>query len=481
MIAEGYGLSATHSLNLLIIRGAAMPLSRSQSEEKASELFELRQSERKELDRKRAYLRGEPELTWLPAGTPRELQALARMSRVNLCELAVKATSQQMFVDGYSSDNEAGAAQVWRQWQSNRWDRKQIGINRAVGGYGVAYGTTLPSETEDTAVMRPLSPRQITVAYGDDDDWPDYALEMRPDKTWRLYDEENVYKLRRTTRGRQSSDGKRTITFEYVEQAPHEQDVCPVVRYLADEDLDDPVRGDVETIMPLQDQVNLITFHLLVAEHYGAHGRKIFIGQMVEQLEEQLRASASSSLTVRAKPQDFDVKEVSQTQLDGFIDSRESAVRYMSAISQTPTHELLGNLANIAAEALVESKESNARKVAERKTIMGEGHEQLLGQAGRLVGVELDPGARVRWKPTMDQRAMRFVELLGTISNTLGVPNQALWDELPFSDDTIKEWKEMAEQQAAEAPQTPTQDQQQEEQEEQEGPASQGRQNLSAA
>ncbi|WP_165498695.1 phage portal protein [Streptomonospora litoralis] len=435
-------------------------MSPSETEEKASELFELRQSERRDLDRKRAYLRGDPELTWLPANTPRELQALARMSRVNLCELAVKATSQQMFVDGYTSENKAGASQVWRQWQSNRWDRKQIGVNRAIGGYGVAYGIALPSDSSDTAVMRALSPRQITVAYGDDDDWPDYGLEMRPDKTWRLVDEENVYKMRRTTRGRRSSDGKRSITFEYVEETPHEQDVCPVVRYLAEEDLDDPVRGDVEAVMPLQDQINLITFHLLVAEHYGAHGRKIFIGQMVEQLEEQLRASASSSLTVRAKPSDFDVKEVSQVQLDGFIDSRESAVRYMSALSQTPTHELLGNLANISAEALVESKESNARKVRERQIIVGEGHEQLLGQAGRLVGVEVDPGARVRWKPTLDQRAMRFVELLGTIAGKLGVPKKALWHELPFSDDTIKEWEEMAEEQAAAAPPPPQREQQ---------------------
>lgn len=50
---------------------------------------------------------------------------------------------------------------------------------------------------------------------------------------------------------------------------------------------------------------------------------------------------------------------------------------------------------------------------------------------------------------------IQFVGLLGTMAAKLGVPKRALWKELPFSDDTIKEWEEMAEEQAATAPPIP--------------------------
>ncbi|WP_017602201.1 phage portal protein [Nocardiopsis lucentensis] len=421
-----------------------MALNPAEAAEKASELFELRNQERKRLDRIRLYLRGKPELTYLPTSAPRELQALAIMSRINLMGLIVKATTQQMFVDGYTATDQDAADTIWTQvWQSNRWDRRQIALHKSAAAYGVSYGTILPADGDGAPpVIRAHSPRQMTAAYTSDDDWPDYALEQRQDGTWRLYDSEEFYDLRRIKARRGRGDGP-TVVFEQTASAPHEQNVTPVVRYLADEDLDDPVQGDIEPNMTLQDQINLCTLHLLVAQHYGAHGRKVLIGLMMDEIQQQLQSSASTTLVIKAKPDEFKVEELSQTQLDGFLASRESAARFVAAISQTPTHELLGTLSNLAATALLESRESTARKVAERKIIVGESHEQLLGQAGTLLSpaVEVDPAARVRWKPVVDTRTMQFVETLALLADKLGVPEEELWRETPFSDATINSWK----------------------------------------
>lgn len=420
-------------------------LNPTEAAEKASELYEIRNRERKRLDTIRLYLQGRPELTYLPPDTPRELQALAKMARVPLMKLIVNATTQQMFVDGYQSADTEAADTIWREiWQSNRWDKKQIPLHKSTAAYGVAYGAILPAADDDAPpVIRPLSARKMTAAYGDDDEWPEYALEQRKDGTWWLYDDTGVYELRRLDKPVRRP-GKTTIVFEQVGFTEHEQDVCPVVRYLADEDLDDPVQGDIEPNMTLQDQINLCTLHLLVAQHYGAHGRKILIGKMMESVEKQLKSSASTLLAINAHPSDFAVEELSQTQLDGFIAARESAARFAAAISQTPTHELLGTLSNLAAASLVEVRESTARKVAERKVMIGESHEQLLGQAGTLLGIPVDPAARVRWKRLIDARAVQFVELLGLLAEKLGVPEEALWQETPFSDATVAEWRAMA-------------------------------------
>ena len=418
-------------------------LNPTEAAEKASELYEIRNRERKRLDTIRLYLQGRPELTYLPPDTPRELQALAKW-RVSPHE-----TDRQR----HHPANVRGRLPIRRHRSRryhlaksavNRWDKKQIPLHKSTAAYGVAYGVILPAADDDAPpVIRPLSARKMTAAYGDDDEWPEYALEQRKDGTWWLYDDTGVYELRRIDKPVRRP-GKTTIVFEQVGFTEHEQDVCPVVRYLADEDLDDPVQGDIEPNMTLQDQINLCTLHLLVAQHYGAHGRKILIGKMMESVEKQLKSSASTLLAINAHPSDFAVEELSQTQLDGFIAARESAARFAAAISQTPTHELLGTLSNLAAASLVEVRESTARKVAERKVMIGESHEQLLGQAGTLLGIPVDPAARVRWKRLIDARAVQFVELLGLLAEKLGVPEEALWQETPFSDATVAEWRAMA-------------------------------------
>src|SRR5690606_16330170 len=197
----------------------------------------------------------------------------AKMARVPLMKLIVNATTQQMFVAGYhSGDNEAADTIAREIWQSNRWAKRQIPPHNSTAVCGTSSGAILAAGDEDAPpVHRPPPPRKMTAAYGDDDEWPEYALEQPKDGTWWLYDDTGVYELRRLDKPVRRP-GKTTIVFEQVGFTEHEQDVCPVVRYLADEDLDDPVQGDIEPNMTLQDQINLCTLHLLVAQHYGAHG-----------------------------------------------------------------------------------------------------------------------------------------------------------------------------------------------------------------
>src|SRR5512145_3284554 len=123
-----------------------MPLTPGQAQEIVTELFELRSKDRRRIEKIRDYMTNEARLTWLPLGTPRELQAMAQMSRVNMMPLAVKATTQQMFVDGYASDDDEAAQIIWGVWQRNRWDRKQIGVHKSAATYGVGYGVVMPSD-----------------------------------------------------------------------------------------------------------------------------------------------------------------------------------------------------------------------------------------------------------------------------------------------------------------------------------------------
>jgi hypothetical protein len=416
-----------------------MVMTKAEVEMIASELWEIRCKERKRLETLRAYLLGKPSLTWLPTGQPREVQALARTSRVNLMPLVVKGTTQQLFLGGYVSSDTDAATDIWGAWRLNQMPRKEIGLHKAASGYGVAYAVSVSGDP--VPVMKPVSPLKMTTAYGDSDDWPLYALEELSGGRWRLLDGEAVYPLARVDTKR--SRGSVSLVFELAgEPKLHGAAVCPVVRYLADEDLDDPVTGDVEPLIPIQDQMNITTFHLLLAQHYGAAGRKVIIGKMVRDLERQFQQSgANTTMTISANPEDVRVEEISQTDLTGFIDSRKAQIELVAAIGQTPVWELMGNLANLAAAALEEARESNDRKVEERKTTFGASHTQLLGLAGQHMGFAVDPFAEVRWRNARPTRARALVDLLVTVSEKLGVPSEALLDKLPFSEEEIARYR----------------------------------------
>src|SRR5690606_41892260 len=68
----------------------------------------------------------------------------------------------------------------------------------------------------------------------------------------------------------------------------------------------------------------------------------------------------------------------------------------------------------------------------------------LVGQDCNLLGIPVDLYARVSCESLIDARAVQYVELLGLLAENLGVPEEALWQETPFSDATVAEWRAMA-------------------------------------
>ena len=62
----------------------------------------------------------------------------------------------------------------------------------------------------------------------------------------------------------------------------HGLGVCPVVRFLHDLDLDGEmdVSGEVEPLIPLQDQINTTTFNTLMAQQYAAFRQRWVTGMV---------------------------------------------------------------------------------------------------------------------------------------------------------------------------------------------------------
>jgi hypothetical protein len=429
-----------------------MPLKDNQVFEAVKELKTQRSTDMTRLEKIRRYLRDDPQrqgLEGLPTGTPAEMQRLARLSRVNMLKFVVNTRVQSMYVDGYRATGADKDAAAWDVWQQNGMDARQIGVHRAALAYGISYVTVLPGEP--VPVLRGASPRQLTTVYGEDDEWPELALEKRRARSgelWRLFDTEAVYWVRIP----KDSDSPQMVTGDdgnpLVQM--HDAGVVPVVRFSDTNDLDDPVTGIVEPLIPLQDQINMTTFGLLVAQHFGAFKQRWIIGWLAESEEQRLKASASTLFTVDDSPADVKIGEWSETELDGYIKSREATLKHLATISQTPAHELIGELVNLSAEALRAAEASKRQAITENQTVMGESHEQELGLASRYMKTEPDPSAEVRWRDTEARALGQLVDALGKAVNLLGIPPQALWDRVAdamgVSNQEVENWKALASQ-----------------------------------
>lgn len=412
-----------------------MPLSPEAAVEQARVLIAFRDAEREGLNLIHDYVRGKQPIVVVPTGSPREVTRLAKMSRVNILQIVISALTQALYVDGYRQPLQDADAPAWKCWQSNALDSGQIAVHRASLTYGTSYVTVLPGDP--MPVIRGFSPRFMTAAYSEDDSyWPALALQTNRDKTLRMYDDTSIYFFR----GEDAS-----LELESIQD--HNIGHVPVVRFLNQQDLDEDNAGEVEPLIELQDQIDLTTFSLLVAQHYAAFKQRYIIGWTADSEDEMFKVAASRILTFSDSPEDIKVGEFEQTQLEGYLESREASLRHAASLSQTPAHELIGSLVNLSAEALVAAEAGQQRKVAERKQTYGEAWEQVLSLAGQIAGFEVDDQAEVRWRDTESRALASTVDALGKLASMLGIPPQALWSRVPgVSQQEVETWKQMAEQ-----------------------------------
>lgn len=431
-----------------------MALTEAQAIVRGTELLEQLRRDRSDLDPLRRYWLGWQKLPAVIKSTsPREVWQMVRMARVNVIDIVVESLKQSLIVDGYRADagddddddDEINVA-AWKAWQANKLDRRQAGLHAATVGYGAGYMIGLPG-TGGVPVLRPASPRMLTAAYGDHPDWPVDALEKRRGNAYRLYDNEMAYDLELNP-----DNGK----LRFVGSSKHGavvdgEAVCPVVRYLESEDLDfeDEVErndhraaaagdvdesnmsiGQINKLVKLQDQIDLTTFALLIAQHYTAFRQRLLIGWVAD--DEKKQASAASQLwTIDDDPENVKVHEFAETNLGGYINSRKEMLRYAAILSQTPVHELIGELVNLSAEALAAAEAGRERKVGVYKLGLGESHEQSLGLAAAYMGQKVPEDAQIIWRDLSARAFAAVIDGLGKLVQMLGIPPTELWERVP--------------------------------------------------
>lgn len=426
--------------------------------------------ERPRLDLIRAYMRNQANDIYVPSEADSEYRMLVDQSRFNILPLVTTTVAQGLYVDGYRTASESGLpsdtdSPIWTEvWQRNRMDARQAQIYRPAVTYGASFLTVLPGKP--SPVLAPYSPWRCTTLFADDDDeWPKFAMTTPNDYTLagsrvvttqarlmgpplvRIFDEEAVYEIPVDGFGNPDLRSRPVVKG-------HDLGVCPVVRFRRIDDDGSASFGKIEPLLSLQRQINQTTFSLLMAAQFGAFKQRHVTGMALDkdpvtgEIKQPFNI-AVNSLLVSDSP-DTKFGEFTETDLSGYLNTRDKAIVFAASTAQIPPHNLLiaDGISNIAAETLAALESGHQLDMREYKKAFGEGMEQALRLAGRAIGDEAaweDIAAEVHWDDTTPRSLGQLVDALGKMAAQLGIPVQELWSKIPgTTEQEIARWRAAA-------------------------------------
>jgi hypothetical protein len=425
------------------------------------------------LERIDSYVQGQHDDPYMPAFADDEYRLLAKRSIANWMPLLVGTPAQALYVDsfrrGRTVEVRPGAElPEWKHWQRSRLDARQAAIHRGALTFGHSFALTEKTRAGKVQT-KGLSAMRTAALYEDpaNDDTPHAALTVTRRPTVdspgvaRMWDATSEYRV--TFKSYADADSVRVTAV-----GRHGASECPVTRFAAAVDLEGRTVGVVEPMIALQNRINQTIFDLLVAQTYASFKVRTATG-MAPPIKRDgdgepvldddgqpipLPVNVNAKRFLFAEDPDVNFGSLAETPLGGFIDSIDMSIRHLSAISQTPPHHLLGQIANLSAEALLAAETALSRKIAEFRAMFGESWERVFRVAAELAGDTAsaeDYAGEVLWRDMEMRSLAQSADGLGKLAEALGIPKRGLWSRVPNVTATeISEWEQIREDDDAE-------------------------------
>jgi hypothetical protein len=456
----------------------------------AVDLLQIISDDEARLDRIDKYAEGIQDEPYMPANADSEYLLLAKRSITNMMPLVLASPAQALYVDSFLPSRQVGPKEgrttpEWKHWQRSGLDARQLAIHRGALTYGHSF--TVTEKKGSRIITRGLSPLRTSALFRDaaNDINPYAALTITtyPDGEEKgeatLWDEKKVY----------------PVTFESLTDEKsvkvgdgkvHGLDENPVTRFAASVDLEGRTTGVVEPLIPVQNRLNQTVFDLLLAQTYTSQEVRAVSGMAppmrdvwyfndhradsAPTLDEDGQAPAGWELRTEPIPMNHNASrflfaEDSEArftslpggELGGLISSIEMSIRHISALSQTPAHFVLGQIANLSAEALQAAETALSRKVDEYRSSFGESWERVFRLAGGLSGdaaMADDFEGEVVWRDVEARSLAAIADALGKLRQNVDAPARGLWEMIPGITQTqLTRWEELREEEDHEAQQ----------------------------
>lgn len=454
------------------------------------------------------YVEGRHDGPYIPNDADDEYRLLAERSISNWIPLLIDSPSQALYVDSFRRGAEGAEAlgtkdlPEWQHWQESRLDARQIPIHRGALKYGHSFTLTEKKPT-GKVITTGLSALNTAAVYRDpanDVDpfaaltiWqePNPSAKRASDRLGRarMWDDLYVYEVT----FKSIMDEKSVRVLSGVEHGGTE---CPITRFAAQVDLEGRTTGVVWPSIGVQNRLNQTVFDLLVTQTYGSFfvrtakgmappsqrwtqalidkagtdglllrpgvrvsavgvepGDPVIDPETGEAIPKRVRINASRFLFVEDPDGEFG--SMPPTPLDGYIKSLDMSIRHLAAMTQTPPHYLLGEIANLSAEALQAAETALLRKVEMYRKGFGESWERVFRLAASMSGdsaAALNYSGEVLWRNTEMRSLAADADGLLKLKE-MGVPARGLFSRVPQATrNEILEWMQMVEEDGTNSP-----------------------------
>lgn len=421
------------------------------------------------MDEIRKYLDGEHPSPYMPDGASAEYRLLAERAITNVCAMLVETPTQALYVDNFRRSEElsldADVSPEWNHWQRSGLDAGQVPLHRECLAYGQSFTITRKSDSGEP-VTRPLSPFRTVALYEDPafDQWPLAGVYV---KRWPVEKRKGVALVWDEVYEYEVEFGVDDEKMRLINETPHGSSVCPLTPFDAYKDLEGTTHGIIAPVIPFQNRLNQTVFDLLMAQTYNSFNVRYVTGMAppmkrvldpetdtyVLALDEEgnpipEKQYLNASRIFYAEDKDVKFGSLEGGDLAGFIAAAELAVRHLSSVTQTPPHFVLGQIANVSAEALEQAETSLSRKIEQFKAGFSESWERVFRIALEMLG---EPGwddhnGEVVWRDMGNKSLAQTADALGKFAESLDVPRRGLWNQIPnVTRQQITEWNKLRE------------------------------------
>lgn len=405
------------------------------------------QTERQQLRPLNDYYTGQQRLAFSSTKYRSAFGDLFNRFADNWCELVVDAVEERLNVEGFRlGDDTAGDTAAWDIWQRNLLDAdSQIAHTEALV-FGRCYASVW-GDRNDQAVIRVESPLQMIVHHDDGDRRARRAALKVWGGTWglgpeqaTLYLPDSIVKLVRDKRDRWELRDEGIMT--------NPLGVVPVVPIVNKPRLLHAAgRSELANVVPMQDAVNKLLADLLVASEFGAFRQRWATG--IELPVDPATGAELEPFKVAidrlwtSDSADTKFGEFGATDLNNYVKAIELVVQHIASQTRTPPHYfyLSGNFPS--GESIKSAETGLVAKARRKQRHFGDSWEEVMRLA---LAVEGQPTAGVHMETLWgDPESRSEAELADAMmkQSTLGVPRQAIWERLGYSQVEISRFKAM--------------------------------------
>lgn len=391
-----------------------------------------------------------------PAGYDKGRELLKRllvMTNTNFMQLVVDAAMERMHVEGFRIGGEISEP-VWRIWQGNAWDLGSEMVFLECLALGEALVLVDPQLNDfDVPTMTPEHPSQAIVehrpgsfldrvaglkTYEDDINEVLVATLYTADRVenwWAPLPKHGAVALAKPKWEHQDSISGANQFGE-----------VPLVPFRNRPRMLRPGTSEFYTVIPIQRRINKTILDRLVMQEFSAFKQKWASGidipkdPVTGQDIEPFRAAVDRMFTSTDAETRFGTFE--SDDIKGLLEGVDADVKAIAAIVATPAHYLLGNLVNLAAEAMKAAEASLISRVRRHMRHLEEPGEAVARLGLKAAGESVPNSADMEtvWRNPEYRTEGELVDALVKM-RTLGVPLTALWERYGATQTEIARWK----------------------------------------